>query len=95
MKIFGLYQRCVIGWLGRALLGNPCWPCSGNQAYQFLLIGLALVLTLQLCHLKSHCHLADGITPLTPSQNQQTRAGDQGHFLIPIPPVFASHRMLP
>lgn len=54
-------------------MGSPCWRICESQAYQFLLIGLALVLSLWLCHLKPHCCLADGISPLTKGLNLPNR----------------------
>lgn len=86
--------------------GSPSWPVPMSQAYHFLLIGLALVPSPWLCHLKPHCCLADGISPSTQGLNRPNRpdrkilepcgeGGGVGAFPYPHTALFSSHTLLP
>lgn len=66
-------KQIINSVLSTSCTGNPSRSVRENQAYQFLLIGQALVLSLWLCHLKPRCCLADGIRPFTQGLNRSNR----------------------
>lgn len=57
-----------------AVMEGPFWPVCRSEAYHFLLIELALVPSLRLCHLKPVCLLTDGMSPLS---HKRTEVGKQ------------------